>query len=127
MTNQRIDEIRERAENGLEKYLTPGRTTLEAYTFYIHDSDKDTLWLLQEIARLQKQPADKDKEIGQLRKTNADMRDEFVDFVCSGVHNAAPYCANSNVKCTDKRGWCNPGCKECKGFLPLPKPPKKED
>jgi len=55
MDAKRLNEIRERAENGLEKYLTPGRTNLLAYTFYIHDSDQDTLWLIQELARLQNQ------------------------------------------------------------------------
>ena len=45
-----------------------------------------------------------------------DLRDDFIDYVCSGVPNPAPYCGNATEKCVDARGWCVNS--ECKGFTP---------
>ena len=45
-----------------------------------------------------------------------DLRDDFIDYVCSGVPNPAPYCRNATEKCVDARGWCVNS--ECKGFAP---------
>lgn len=47
-----------------------------------------------------------------------DLREAFVDFVCSGIHNPAPYCKNSRKECTDRVGWCANGCDACRGFNP---------
>ena len=44
------------------------------------------------------------------------IREDFVDYVCSGVPNPAPYCGNATEKCVDARGWCVNS--ECKGFTP---------
>ena len=45
-----------------------------------------------------------------------DLREAFVDYVCSGVPNPAPYCKNRCHDCIDSRGWC---VKErCTGFNP---------
>lgn len=45
-----------------------------------------------------------------------DLREAFVDFVCSGVHNPAPYCKNKCAECVDGYGWCT--YRRCNGFNP---------
>jgi hypothetical protein len=50
-------------------------------------------------------------------ETYNDLREAFVDFVCSGVHNPAPYCKNRRSTCVDKRGWCTYN-DWCNGFNP---------
>ena len=42
----------------------------------------------------------------------------FMDFVTDGVHNPAPYCEAASELCVDGRGWCQPGCVTCNGFVP---------
>ena len=51
-------------------------------------------------------------------KIASDLCDDFTDFVTSGIHNAAPYCANRRPECVDDRGWCNVDMKTCRGFYP---------
>lgn len=46
------------------------------------------------------------------------LRDMFVDFVCSGIHNPAPYCENVSDKCVNCYGWCKQDSDECRGFSP---------
>lgn len=46
------------------------------------------------------------------------LRENFVDFFCSGSMNPAPYCLNTCKECTDNRGWCDPSSDKCKGFNP---------
>ena len=48
----------------------------------------------------------------------SDLCDDFTDFVTSGVHNAAPYCANKRPECVNSHGWCSGDNRVCKGFLP---------
>ena len=48
----------------------------------------------------------------------SDLCDDFTDFVTSGIHNAAPYCANCRPECVNSHGWCNGDNKVCRGFLP---------
>ena len=45
-----------------------------------------------------------------------ELREAFVDFVCSGVHNPAPYCKNSCNECVDSYGYCT--YRRCTGFNP---------
>ena len=48
------------------------------------------------------------------------LKENFVDYVCSGTNNLAPYCINRCDECVDARGWCivsGENCK-CKGFNP---------
>lgn len=45
-----------------------------------------------------------------------DLRENFVDYVCSGIRNEAPYCLNKCEECVDKRGWCK--LERCQGFNP---------
>lgn len=45
-----------------------------------------------------------------------DIAGDFVDYVCTGIINPAPYCKNMSGECTNARGWCIDG--KCKGFSP---------
>ena len=45
-----------------------------------------------------------------------DLREAFVDYVCTGVQNPAPYCTNRRPECVDGRGWCR--TENCRGFNP---------
>lgn len=46
-----------------------------------------------------------------------ELRENFVDFVCSGIPNVAPYCLNRCDGCCDAYGWCRHSDK-CQGFNP---------
>lgn len=45
-----------------------------------------------------------------------ELRENFIDYVCSGVRNEAPYCLNKCEDCVDSRGWCK--LEICHGFNP---------
>lgn len=47
-----------------------------------------------------------------------DLRENFIDYVCSGTCNVAPYCLNRCEGCVDRLGWCIQGSDECHGFNP---------
>ena len=47
-----------------------------------------------------------------------ELRENFIDYVCSGIPNVAPYCANRCRECVDGRGWCKEDPATCKGFNP---------
>ena len=47
-----------------------------------------------------------------------DLREKFVDYVCSGVPNPAPYCLNKCEGCVDRHGWCKNDSDKCQGFNP---------
>ena len=47
-----------------------------------------------------------------------DLREAFVDFVCSGIHNPAPWCKNHNNECTNGYGMCVFSNDACRGFNP---------
>ena len=46
-----------------------------------------------------------------------ELRENFVDFVCSGTPNVAPYCLNRCDGCCDAYGWCRQSTL-CQGFNP---------
>lgn len=46
-----------------------------------------------------------------------DLRENFIDFVCSGIQNVAPYCLNRCDGCCDAYGWCRHS-DNCQGFNP---------
>lgn len=50
------------------------------------------------------------------REQYENLREAFVDYVCSGVSNQAPYCKNSCDECVDERNWCT--YRRCRGFNP---------
>jgi hypothetical protein len=58
------------------------------------------------------------KQYKELMAEYNQLRENFVDFFCSGSMNPAPYCLNSCKECTDNRGWCDPSSDKCKGFNP---------
>lgn len=51
-----------------------------------------------------------------LREQYEELREAFVDFVCSGINNPAPYCKNRCDECVDSYGYCT--YERCKGFNP---------
>jgi hypothetical protein len=53
-----------------------------------------------------------------LREQYHDLRENFIDYVCSGSCNVAPYCLNRCEGCVDRVGWCSQGSDECHGFNP---------
>lgn len=46
-----------------------------------------------------------------------ELRENFIDYYCSGIPNVAPYCLNRCEECVDGYGWCNQSDK-CQGFNP---------
>ena len=47
-----------------------------------------------------------------------DLMDAFIDHVCSGIPNVAPFCCNRCRECVDGRGWCKEDPATCRGFNP---------
>ena len=47
-----------------------------------------------------------------------ELRENFVDYVCSGSSNRAPYCLNKCAECVTAHGWCKESSQKCKGFNP---------
>ncbi len=47
-----------------------------------------------------------------------ELQEAFVDYVCSGVPNPAPYCKNKFGMCVNGFGWCLPESGNCRGFNP---------
>ena len=76
---------------------------------------KELLW---HINRMPTVVAVDVKQYEALREQYHELRENFIDYVCSGTCNAAPYCLNRCPECVDKRGWCNQGSDECHGFNP---------
>lgn len=50
------------------------------------------------------------------RKQYEELREDFVDLVCSGTNNPAPYCKNRREECVDWYGYCT--YNNCNGFNP---------
>lgn len=46
------------------------------------------------------------------------LREAFIDYVCSGVSNPAPYCKNRCAECVSEYGWCRDKGENCAGFDP---------
>ena len=64
------------------------------------------------ITSLRKLPT---ADVVEVNKYN-ELREDFIDFVCSGIHNPAPYCKNRCSECVDSSGWCT--YRRCTGFNP---------
>lgn len=47
-----------------------------------------------------------------------ELRENFIDYYCSGTQNVAPYCLNKCEECVDKWGYCKQYSDYCKGFNP---------
>lgn len=47
-----------------------------------------------------------------------ELRDSFVDYVCSGIPNPSPFCKNKRYGCCDSYGWCK-NDDQCTGFNPV--------
>lgn len=46
-----------------------------------------------------------------------ELRENFIDYVCCGVTNPAPFCKNRCAECVNNYGWCKSNDK-CRGFNP---------
>ena len=57
-----------------------------------------------------------EKELQAAKAMAEEIAGDFVDYVCTGTTNPAPYCKNKCEGCTDKYGMCA-GVK-CIGFAP---------
>ena len=53
-------------------------------------------------------------ELEQVKRLYESEKEDFIDFVCSGVPNLSPYCLNRHPDCVDERGWCR--TEKCRGF-----------
>ena len=58
------------------------------------------------------------KQYKALLEMYHELRENFIDYVCSGVPNLAPYCLNKCKECVDCRGWCKTDSDKCHGFNP---------
>ena len=58
------------------------------------------------------------KQYEALREQYHELRENFIDYVCSGTSNLAPYCLNRCKECVDCRGWCKQDSEKCHGFNP---------
>lgn len=58
------------------------------------------------------------KQYETLLEMYNELRENFIDYVCSGIPNVAPYCLNKCEECVDKWGWCKQYSDHCKGFNP---------
>ena len=47
-----------------------------------------------------------------------ELRENFIDYVCSGIPNVAPYCLNKCEECVNGYGWCKQNSDKCQGFNP---------
>ena len=58
------------------------------------------------------------EQIKDLIERHIELRVNFIDYVCSGTNNPAPYCLNKRKECVDRLGWCAQCSDECEGFNP---------
>ena len=58
------------------------------------------------------------KQYKELLEMYHNLRENFVDYVCSGMQNVAPYCLNRCKECVGKHGWCKSDSDKCQGFNP---------
>ena len=73
-----------------------------------------------EMLRIDGQPTVDAVEVekyNRLVEAYHELRENFVDFVCSGIPNVAPYCLNRCDGCCDAYGWCRQS-NLCQGFNP---------
>lgn len=112
----------------VEKLIKQLRSAAKLEAYYnseyngLYNQTADALEKLQ--AELQKSEHDNVNLTGELAKVVAELeqvkqlyeseKENFIDFVCSGVPNLSPYCLNRHPDCVDERGWCK--TEKCRGF-----------
>lgn len=47
-----------------------------------------------------------------------ELRENFIDYYCSGIPNVSPYCLNRCEDCVNTFGWCKYNSDKCRGFNP---------
>jgi hypothetical protein len=70
------------------------------------------------IERLPTVDAVEAKKYEALVEMYHELRENFIDYVCSGIPNVAPYCLNKCEECVDGYGWCKQNSDKCQGFNP---------
>ena len=90
------------------------RKCVEGYLIYKIPNEE----LLWHINRMPTVVAVEAKQYEALREMYHELRENFIDYVCSGTHNLAPYCLNRCEECVDCRGWCKQDSDKCHGFNP---------
>ena len=93
----------------IEKYS--GGEELKSMSESLHDSI-----FVEELRNAPTVDAVEVEKYMALREMYHELRENFIDYVCSGTCNPAPYCLNRCVECVDKRGWCEQGSDKCRGF-----------
>lgn len=106
-----LDAERRLKEKALEKYATAARVI----ALYLCDFCDKAKPYDEMIADAVRRAAARLERLTQERDT---LYEDFVDYVCSGTPNLAPYCCNKINACVDGRGWCMTGCDACRGFRP---------
>ena len=76
---------------------------------------KTVKMFVQNIPTVEAVEVEKYKELVEMYH---ELRENFIDYVCSGTCNVAPYCLNRCEGCVDRVGWCAQGSDECHGFNP---------
>lgn len=71
--------------------------------------------LLEQLPKVEAVEAEKYKALVEMYH---DLRENFIDYYCSGEQNVAPYCLNKCEECVDKWGYCKQYSDHCKGFNP---------
>jgi hypothetical protein len=70
---------------------------------------------------IDEQPTVDAVDVGQyksLLERYHDLRENFIDYYCSGCQNVATYCLNRCEECVDKWGYCKQYSDKCHGFNP---------
>ena len=110
-----IEKLIEQLNDWNEKYISNlcGDRTIKCEEYCI----KDDCLIVKAATALSTLQDENAKLLAELEKVKAELEEErtdFIDCVCSGVSNYAPYCRNRKPDCVDKRGWCI--CAMCHGF-----------
>lgn len=112
---RKIRKLKGQLDTSNERFIE----NIREYVWLCEDLCKLCLSAFEQGYRLEKEgePAYQPPDAEELEIIADDLFDDFVDYVTSGVPNAAPYCANQCPECVNGRGWCNWG-EACKGFYP---------
>ena len=101
-----------------EKRLIDLDKAFEAINQEVWWTESEKAYFRSFLAKQPKTVAVNVKQYEALREQFHELRENFIDYVCSGTHNLAPYCLNRCEGCVDRVGWCSQGSDECHGFNP---------
>lgn len=72
---------------------------------------------VEQHIELQKQYIELREQYDKIFTEFHELRDAFIDYVCSGIPNPSPFCKNRCEGCLNSWGWCQ-STDACKGFNP---------